>query len=556
MTQEFALSILQSGQNVFLTGPAGTGKTYVLNQYINYLRDRKIQVAITATTGIAATHMNGSTIHSWSGIGIKNQMSEADYKSLKGKQQFVKRLKNTSVLIIDEISMLHQRQFLLLDEVLRYFRDPFLPFGGLQMVLCGDFFQLPPVDRENRASKDIFAFMSSAWVNADFKICYLTKQYRQSENELQRILKGIRQQQLSNEDYDLLLSRRIESGKNSDQVFPHLYTHNMNVDRFNEQKLSEIEGRVRRFDAKFKGNNAIIDQLKRNVNAPENLRLKIGAQVMFVRNNAEEGYVNGTLGKVIDYNIDKFPIVRTRDGDEIVATPVSWSIENEKGSVLAEMEQVPLRLAWAITVHKSQGMTLDEACVDLSKAFEVGQGYVALSRLRELNHLSLLGFNDTALHLDPLAIKADRRFQELSQVVQEESDSNKLKEMASQFIQDNDGIVNKRSIKKNKDKRQRKTTKKTSHEMTKELVEEGFLMSEIINKRGLTMQTIFNHFYKIKEEDPAFDFSFLDIDDQIIDEVKKAIELLGEQSNSLTAIFELLGERFSYEQIKAAQLQL
>ena len=162
MLQEKALAILKSGKNVFLTGSAGTGKTYVLNQYIEYLKERKITVAITASTGIAATHMNGMTIHSWAGIGVKEHLTNANLVSMRSKKYLKDHLEKVKVLILDEISMLHKNQLNLVDTVLKYFKNNDEPFGGIQVVLCGDFFQLPPIGNQGELSRDKFSFMSEA----------------------------------------------------------------------------------------------------------------------------------------------------------------------------------------------------------------------------------------------------------------------------------------------------------------------------------------------------------------------------------------------------------
>lgn len=193
-----------------------------------------------------------------------------------------------------------------------------------------------------------------------------------------------------------------------------LYTHNLDVDALNEAELDKLPGRKRNFRATSSGEQALIETLKRSVLAYDKLPLKEGAKVMFVKNSPEKGYINGSLGEVFDFESTGFPKVKLLDGTVITATPEKWTIEDEQGNELAWYNQIPLRLAWAITVHKSQGMTLDAAEVDLSSTFEKGQGYVALSRLRKLDSLKLIGFNQRALQIDALAQKADKRFQELS----------------------------------------------------------------------------------------------------------------------------------------------
>lgn len=418
MTQDKAIAFLRSGRNIFLTGSAGTGKTYVLNKFIQYLKDAKIEVAVTASTGIAATHLFGVTIHSWAGIGIKQKINERDLGYLKKQKAIRDKFNKTKVLIIDEISMLHKDQLDSIHHVLSYCRDSNAAFGGIQVVLCGDFFQLPPIGDYTELSKDKFAFMSQAWLIGEFNICYLTEQYRQQANRLTRILDEIRAGKVCEESIALLHSASettFESGIEPTQLF----THNRDVDEINNEHLSKLPGKNRYFTAKVKGEKELTQLLRRSVLTQDEMAIRIGAKVMFVKNNPERDYINGTLGEVIAYTEMGFPLVKTLDGIEITASTEEWTITNENGQTLASYQQIPLRLAWAITVHKSQGMTLDAAELDLSKTFERGQGYVALSRLRGIERLRLLGFNATALEVDQLALKADKRFQELSSAADE-----------------------------------------------------------------------------------------------------------------------------------------
>ena len=418
MTQDKALAILKAGNNVFLTGSAGTGKTYVLNAFIKYLNKYKIPTAVTASTGIAATHIKGQTIHSWIGMGIKDDMSLKDLSKLGSNKALRRKIEKVKILIIDEISMLHKKQLNLVDKILQFIKDNHLPFGGIQIVLCGDFFQLPPVGNGYELSREKFAFMSESWVNAELNICYLTQQFRQNNDLLSTVLDEIRQNRVSQETLTHL-DQNIE--QSTDIKTPiKLYTHNADVDKINALELDKIDTPVKNFWATTKGKKDLIDNLKKSVIVNEKLSLKIGAKVMFVKNNADKGYINGTLGVVTSFSEIGFPVVKTSAKKEIIATTEEWSIDNENGVSVASFVQIPLRLAWAITIHKSQGMTLDSAELDLTKTFEKGQGYVALSRLRAFEKLKLLGYNQTALQIDLLALKADQRFMELS----DETDKN------------------------------------------------------------------------------------------------------------------------------------
>jgi len=410
MKQKTALDILKLGHNVFLTGPAGSGKTYVLNQYIDYLKKKGIGVAVTASTGIAATHMNGQTIHSWSGMGISDTFNEADFAKLKKRGYQQQRFKQTRVLIIDEVSMLHAHQLDIVNNICKAFKEPFLSFGGLQVILCGDFFQLPPVSQRGQVAR--FVVESAAWEEMDPKICYLEEQHRQEDQSMLKILNDIRTMSCDAETKKLLISRGNKDIKS--KVTPtRLFTHNANVDMINDQELQKIQGETKIFDMTFTGIEYLINSVKKGCLAPETLVLKKGAVVMFVKNNFERGYVNGTLGKVTGFDSKRMPIVKTFAGKTIVATPEKWSID-ENGEILASVSQVPLRLAWAITVHKSQGMTLDAVEMDLSKSFEYGMGYVALSRVRTLAGIKLLGLNERALQIDPRIYELDKAMAELS----------------------------------------------------------------------------------------------------------------------------------------------
>lgn len=406
MTQEEAFKILVCGKNALITGQAGTGKTYLLAQFIDYLNKQKISVGITASTGIAATHLGGVTIHSWCGMGIRDVMTASDIKKLFSKNKAaVKRIQDAQVLIIDEISMLHAHQLDMINEICCRVRTGLGPFGGLQVVLCGDFFQLPPVSKvKNRGD---FVNLSGAWEQMDLTICYLEKQFRQSENnDLYRLLNEIRESRVTEESCQLL-SERLNHGFDEGIVPTKLFTHNSNVDEYNLQRLATLDEPQSVFVMAEGGDAFIVNQMKKGCLAPELLGLKVGAVVMFVSNNFAKGYVNGTTGRVIAFDEKEgYPIVETFRGEHIVAAPIRWGAEEVDFD--AWIEQVPLRLAWAITIHKSQGMTLDYAEIDLSRAFTYGLGYVALSRVRSLEGLSLKGYNEMSLMVSDEAKDLDQ----------------------------------------------------------------------------------------------------------------------------------------------------
>jgi len=421
MLQETALKILQTGANVFLTGEPGSGKTHIINQYVRWLEERGISPAVTASTGIAATHIGGYTIHSWSGIGIKSDLDLYALDKITQNERVVRRVRNTSVLIIDEVSMLSATTLGMVDRVCREIRHKDAPFGGLQVVLVGDFFQLPPVNnkrKENEKDQELFAqgsgraqfaFASAVWNTLNPLVCYLSEQHRQEDKSFLELLSGIRRGALSASHRALLEKRRAASAR-AEVGLTQLYSHNADVDRINDKELAKISGDASTFAMTSTGKETLVAALKRGCLSPETLSLKIGARVMFTKNDVERKFVNGTLGVVTGFEKETgYPIVKTNSGRTFAVEPMEWHVE-DGGKVLARIEQIPLRLAWAITVHKSQGMSLDGAHMDLSQAFEYGQGYVALSRVRTLAGLSLAGLNERALHVHPEVSKRDRDF--------------------------------------------------------------------------------------------------------------------------------------------------
>lgn len=401
------------GRSVFLTGAPGAGKTYVLNQYTRLAKRVGKHVAVTASTGIAATHIGGTTIHSWSGLGIRDQLSEYDLTRLSANKTLVKRYNSTDVLVIDEVSMLHGGRLDMLNMVAQKLRQSSEPFGGLQVILVGDLFQLPPISRGREAAD--FIHLSQAWQELEPTICYLDEQHRVVSGDTLLDLLGAMRCGDVNELHELALQDRLQAIPESELVITRLYSHNMDVDTINDTHLKQLAGDSKRFAAFTTGAAAKREQLQKSVLAPELLELKKGAEVMFVANNFASGFVNGSRGTVIDF-VDNTPLVVLANGKEIKVEPHSWKLE-EDGKVKAEVSQLPLRLAWAITIHKSQGMSLDAAEIDLSRSFTPGMGYVALSRVRSMDGIYLKGVNAMALAMHPVVAELDQTLRELSEFI-------------------------------------------------------------------------------------------------------------------------------------------
>jgi hypothetical protein len=583
--------------------------------------------------------MNGTTIHSWSGIGIKDELSDRDLTNLSRKQFLADRLKDMAVLVIDEISMLHAKQLNLVSQVLKHIRKNDKAFGGIQVVVAGDFFQLPPIGSKGETNREKFAFMSEAWLDAKFHICYLSEQHRQVSEaangglDLDDILNQIRRQEVT---FEAIAALEATYDQSVDIKRTRLYTHNLNVNKINDKELASLDGDMMRFEATATGDSKLVETLKKTVRTQDELILKVGAKVMFIKNNAELGVSNGTMGELIGFaavkiedkdssdalieddssdDVDeeaagekttkgkksaakkdkekpkskkpttqKMPVVRLNSGREVIAEPEEWIIEDETGDVLASYLQVPLCLAWAITIHKSQGMTLDAAEIDLSRTFELGQGYVALSRLKSLSGLQLLGMNDMSLQLDPLARGADKRFLVLS----EEADANyamldeeSMQQAHEKFVLKSGGTLSKSVIdayatlqKKRREQQQAKIDKKqklgnqvsdksdSTLLATRVLLEESLTIAEISQARQLSQSTIMRHIADLKSQDPSLACDHLRPDDEVMTAVGNAYVAIKVANNpndfnddgsiKLRPIYDHLKQSIDYNTIRLA----
>ena len=411
MTQETALNLMKSWKNIFLTGQAGSGKTYVLNTYIRRCREHEIPIAVTASTGIAATHLSGSTIHSRSGIGIKHHLTDQDVDEIASKSWVLQKIAPARVLIVDEVSMLSAQFLDDIERIVQEVHRDARPRGGMQVIFCGDFFQLPPVSKHGETTRR-FAFASKAWNRSDLHFCYLLTQWRQTDTTFRNLLNAMRIGQVTPDMLALLDTRK--NADLWDQPYVRLYTHNADVDTINQQHLKELPGKAHSFTASTKWTETLVKGLLKGMLTPDVLTLKEGARVLFTKNNASAGYRNGTMGTV-DWWDDEtwYPVVCLADETDIVVEPETWKTVRDE-ETLAQVTQIPLKLARAITVHKSQGMTLDAAEIDLSKSFAHGQSYVALSRLKSLEWLRLLWYNPQWFQSHELVLRGDAYFQQQS----------------------------------------------------------------------------------------------------------------------------------------------
>lgn len=398
---------LDNGENVFITGSAGSGKTYLAKKYGR----SNNRVVTTSTTGMSALNLGGETIHRFLGLGISSRPEQLGKifskwdRILKSSKPWdiarAKVMRNLRTLIIDEISMLRRDQFEFLESVISHIKGVPIIFGGVQLILVGDFFQLPPVVTPNDLRKfpDLnkpYCFQSNLWQSAQFKSFNLTSNYRQGEGDFLLALEKIRIGQIDKDVLNLLNSR-VGIKLNIPMEPIKLFSRRIDVKKENINCLKQLSGTKYISDAEFKGKEYYIKILSSECPADKELFFCKNAQVMMITNNNKE-WVNGTMGIIKETNPLK---IRLSSGQTVKVEKNTWnkisfkidSKGNIKEEVVASMTQYPFKLAYATTIHKSMGLTLDYVDVDLSNCFTSGQAYVALSRCKELNGLTLRGFN-------------------------------------------------------------------------------------------------------------------------------------------------------------------
>lgn len=394
--QKEALNKIIKGYNVFLTGMGGTGKSMIIKIFYKEYKEHK-NIGITSTTGTSAILIGGTTLHSFLGIGLGKDSVENLYLKIKKKSFMFKRWCQLDTLIIDEISMLSPKLFDKLELLARKLRYSELPFGGIQLVLTGDFCQLPCVGAENE-----FCFEAKSWNDCIKYPIYLTEIFRQSDDIFQSCLNEVRIGKMSENTINILKSRVNKKLLNEDGILPtKIYSLNIDVDKENQKELDklclnnsnlnffeyELEVNILKKNLKF-----VDEKIKKNCIAPQILQVCVGAQVMLLYNiDLEIGLANGSRGVITRFE-DDLPVVKFMNGIETLINYQEWIIE-ESGEKILSITQIPLKVAYAITIHRSQGLTIDFAELDLSDIFEYGQAYVALSRVKNLEGLSIKNLN-------------------------------------------------------------------------------------------------------------------------------------------------------------------
>lgn len=374
-----------AGRNVLATGPAGSGKSTVLN----FLRNRlKSRLSVCASTGIAALNVHGTTLHSFAGLRLGDEPAAAiaDRIISNPRSRPYRNITRCVALAIDEISMLSGELFEKIEYIFRKVRENDAPFGGVQLILFGDFLQLPPIS--HGPDPATFAFESEAWTRAGIVTSLFTQVFRQADQPFADALGRLRVGDIYHPSIALIAARN-NLPLPADGIRPVIiHTHNINVDQLNAAELEKLPGPEYSFTARETGSPEGKERLERDCLAPATLRLKADAQVMLLTNvNPDEGLVNGSLGIVTSIDDEEIH-VRFGKGKSVKMSPHSWTIKNNE-QVVAERSQFPLRLAYALSCHKTQGMTLDRIECHLGGTFEYGQAYVAVSRVKTLEGLYL-----------------------------------------------------------------------------------------------------------------------------------------------------------------------
>lgn len=379
--------VVTKKKSIFFTGSAGTGKSLLLKHIIRALPVST--TAVTGTTGLAGSLLGGCTIHGFAGLGRGDGDLDVMIR-YASRPDAAFRWRNVSTLIIDEISMMDGKFFDVLELVARKIRRDSSPFGGIQIVVCGDFHQLPPVARH--ASQRSFCFEARSWSSCIQHCIELKQVFRQSDLYFVDVLGDVRKGLLSHVDLMDKLSMCSRPLNVDDGILPtKIYTHRVDVDSINSKELDALPGRVSVYHARDSGDGGILDL---SCPVSRTISLKVGAQVMLTRNiSSRKGLVNGSRGVVVKLSSTGLPYVRfvAQSSDEsVLIERETWNIR-VGGRVVASRTQVPLVLAYAITVHKSQGMSLDKVEISLERAFEAGMAYVALSRAKTMEGLRICG---------------------------------------------------------------------------------------------------------------------------------------------------------------------
>ncbi len=531
-----AIELVMEGKSLFITGKAGTGKTQLLKEIVSRLEAKKRYVAVTAPTGIAAHNADGVTIHSFIHLPLSPYLPGVKIPRLYDlNEDEVRVVRQLQVLIIDEVSMVRCDMMDAADDILRHYRNSKEPFGGVQVVMFGDLFQLMPVADEEEEEQlmeyyeSLYFFGSKVMEELDYAMLELKKIYRQDKRSFVRLLNKIRWGRINavtQEKLDRLFHRNYKVSEDSHQII--LTTHNRKSKRINRQKLEAMEGQEWDYQAYTEGSFPSQEY-------PTNfhLNLKVGARVMFLRNSDE--YFNGMLGTVVALDDESIEVKADENGRIIHVKRSTWDFNryhlNTKTKELevervATFKQYPLKLAWAITIHKSQGLTFDEVVIDAGKAFAAGQVYVALSRCRRLDKIVLMS------RITPKAVMMDQSVRGYLNTV-------KRVEVEDEEVP--------------APKEERKSIKLSGTvKKTLTAYQKGCSPEEIAKRRGITLGTIYDHLTQLIAAGEISVYNLISKEDvALVASARKKAD-----SDRLSLIKVYLPPEMTYETIKLAMAHI
>jgi ATP-dependent exoDNAse (exonuclease V) alpha subunit len=401
--QANALDLLRSGENVFLTGGAGSGKSFLIRQFMREL-DPKV-MPILASTGAAAVLLGGRTFHSFFGLGIMEGGPDSTYQRASKDTKLMARLRKVEGVIIDEISMIPGQALMIAEALSQKARESNLPWGGMRIIAVGDFAQLPPVTHSGPRD---WCFLNPVWHQTGFQSVMLSHNQRVSDNLFLDVLSDVRHGLVTERVRDFLNEHLRDH--DHDDPGTRLFPRKADAEEFNQRKLTEINEEEITIDSIYFGSEKHVDILMKSAPVPIKLTLKLGCRVMFLQNDPQKRWVNGTRGVVTDIAADEIT-VKKDGGREVSVDKVSFALQDAEGNMMAQVIQFPLTLAYATTIHKSQGATLDDLWCNLSRLWEPGHAYVALSRLKSAQGLHLIGWNPRSIIVDPKVLEFYRNLE-------------------------------------------------------------------------------------------------------------------------------------------------
>lgn len=403
--QKLAIKVLQGQENVFLTGAAGSGKSFVLKAYLKSLsansgdsgNSGNTWVPILASTGAAAILVGGRTFHSFFGLGIMEGGVQKTIERALLNKRVRKRLKKTHAVIIDEVSMISGPQLRAAEAIARKARDNTAPWGGMRIIAVGDFAQLPPVNPFGETKE--WAFLDDVWQVSRFRPIVLGQVMRATDPAFLAVLNDVREGKVT-EQVRHFLNARAESVPSGE--YTCLFPRREAVERYNLERLAAIRHPLHSFETVYEGKAKDIEAFRKHSPLTDVIALKKDALVMLRQNDPAGDYVNGSLGHITKISEESLSIRLLRNGETVTIEQAEFTLLNADGQPVVKARNFPVSLAWAITIHKAQGATIDRIYVDLKRAWEPGQAYVALSRARSPNGIYVNGWNPSSILADPV----------------------------------------------------------------------------------------------------------------------------------------------------------